>query len=625
MRLLERDDTGKVRLTEDLYNEIPPYAILSHTWGDGEVLFGDLMDGTGRIKPGYDKIRFCGDQAWRDGLRFFWVDTCCIDKSNSVEFQEAINSMFRWYRNATKCYTYLADVSIPSSDVDDKSIWEPAFRASRWFTRRWTLQELIAPMSVEFFSREGLRLGDKRSLERVIHNVTGIPLEALRGGRLSDFTVSDRMAWTETRRTTREEDMAYSLFGIFDVQLPLIYGEGEKRASKRLWEEIKKHEIPSAPSQLWQDYGRLDATSFRILKVMPGEPGSPIKGYLREFDIANPPEYNALSYVWGHEPAIHQIILNSKPAAIRPNLFHALQRIRSPREPFSLWVDSICINQFNEAERNAQVKEMANIYRKAQAVWIWLGEEDLTSKDAMRLISRINRGDSMWVEKWWEEHDFSAFDQVLQRPWFRRRWVIQEAAFSANSVIFCGSLTVHMGAFSYAVDQVRGRLHTIPPPLISTKTTFLNERLPNFRDSPATRLLGIIEKAFKKSDEDSALIRQLSLETLVDLSSFAETTDPRDAIFALLSLANDVELRESHPGGSIVPSYGSSLLDVFGEFTASHLADSQQEERIGCMAGPSLDVARGMSTMPTAARNLKSVSEVPRWQAPATGHYTPKV
>ncbi|KAK0728908.1 NACHT domain-containing protein [Lasiosphaeria miniovina] len=241
MRLLERDDTGEVRLTEDLpKNKIPPYAILSHTWGDGEVLFRDLMDATGKNKAGYAKIRFCGDQAWRDGLRFFWVDTCCIDKSNSVELQEAINSMFRWYRNATKCYTYLMDVSITSPDVNDKSIWEPAFRASRWFTRGWTLQELIAPTSVEFFSREEVHLGDRTALEQVIHDVTGIPLKVLQGGLLSDFSIDDRMAWIEKRTTTREEDMAYSLFGIFDVQLPLIYSEGKQKAFRRLREEINK-------------------------------------------------------------------------------------------------------------------------------------------------------------------------------------------------------------------------------------------------------------------------------------------------------------------------------------------------------------------------------------------------
>ncbi|KAK4461139.1 HET-R [Cladorrhinum samala] len=242
MRLLERDDTGEFRLTDDYLpnSGIPPYAILSHRWGDAEVLFGDFMNGTAKNKAGYAKIRFCGDQAWRDGLKFFWVDTCCIDKSNSTELQEAINSMFRWYRDATKCYAYLGDVSVSTYNLDDKSIWESAFRASSWFTRGWTLQELVAPTSVEFFSREGVYLGNRSTLEQIIHDVTEISAKAIQGGRLSDFSVHERMAWIEKRKTTREEDRAYSLFGIFDVQLPLLYGEGELKAFRRLWEEINK-------------------------------------------------------------------------------------------------------------------------------------------------------------------------------------------------------------------------------------------------------------------------------------------------------------------------------------------------------------------------------------------------
>ena len=242
MRLLKRNKTGEFSLTKDLVggrDDIPHYAIRSHTWGPDteEVSFNDMMDGTNMNKSGYEKIRFCGEQARRDGLQYFWIDTCCIDKSSSAELQEAINSMFQWYRNAAKCYVYLADVSRPALDVDDtpsQLAWDSSFRRSRWFTRGWTLQELIAPALVEFFSKEGERLGNKRSLERNIHALTGIPVKALQGSPLSDFSVLERMLWAKTRDTSRKEDKAYSLLGIFDVYMALIYGEGEENAFKRL-------------------------------------------------------------------------------------------------------------------------------------------------------------------------------------------------------------------------------------------------------------------------------------------------------------------------------------------------------------------------------------------------------
>ncbi|KAN0077370.1 hypothetical protein V8E54_005674 [Elaphomyces granulatus] len=248
MRLLKLNDAGEFDLTKDLLvsDDIPCYAILSHTWGPDteEVSFKDMMDGTAKSKvPGYNKIRFCEEKARHDGLQYFWIDTCCIDKSSSIELQAAINSMFRWYRDAAKCYVYLADVSRPAFDADvnsSKLPWEVSFRKSRWFTRGWTLQELVAPASVQFFSKEGEQLGNKRSLEQHIHEVTGIPIKVLRGSPLSDFTTPERMSWAEKRDTTREEDKAYSLLGIFDVYIPLIYGEGRENAIKRLREEIDK-------------------------------------------------------------------------------------------------------------------------------------------------------------------------------------------------------------------------------------------------------------------------------------------------------------------------------------------------------------------------------------------------
>jgi hypothetical protein len=253
MRLLELSNHGALSLTEFFDDKIPRYAILSHTWRtDGkEVTFKDLSEGTGKSKAGYIKIRFCGEQAASDGLQYFWVDTCCIDKSSSAKLQEAINSMFRWYRVAARCYVYLSDVSIGDCDQNSQFSqfsWESAFRASRWFTRGWTLQELLAPASVEFFSREGKRIGDKKLLERQVHEITGIAVEALQGSPLSRFSVAERFSWAEKRETTRNEDAAYSLLGIFDTRMSLIYGEGREEAFIRLKKKIDKTSKGKSPS-----------------------------------------------------------------------------------------------------------------------------------------------------------------------------------------------------------------------------------------------------------------------------------------------------------------------------------------------------------------------------------------
>ncbi|KAF2440363.1 HET-domain-containing protein, partial [Karstenula rhodostoma CBS 690.94] len=238
MRLLHTASDGRFEWSKNYISnvEIPNYAILSHTWTDEEVTFDDLNNinnGKGldsQNSEGYRKLRFCAEQAKRDGLVYFWVDTCCINKSDSSELQEAINSMFRWYQRAARCYVYLSDVEHDTLDEEG----ELAFKQSRWHTRGWTLQELLAPKSVEFFSKTGRRLGDKESLRHIIHGITGIPVDALHGGQISEFTVSERFSWTENRQTTREEDAAYCLLGIFGIYMPLIYGEGKDNATRRL-------------------------------------------------------------------------------------------------------------------------------------------------------------------------------------------------------------------------------------------------------------------------------------------------------------------------------------------------------------------------------------------------------
>jgi hypothetical protein len=275
MRLLYITNDGKLRWTKNIVRDedIPPYAILSHTWGEQEVLFDDLkdMDSAETIdaqrKEGYRKIRFCAQRSKLDDLDYFWIDTCCIDKSNNTELSKAINSMFRWYQNAKKCYVFLSDVKNDTLEDNGESV----FRQSRWFSRGWTLQELLAPRSVEFFSKEGARLGDKESLKQIIHAVTGIPYEALlaslSGSDLSEFDVAKRFSWAANRQTTEEEDGAYCLFGIFGVHLPLIYGEGREKALKRLKKEIQAASEDIASGTITNTKTRSQSQEERLGKI----------------------------------------------------------------------------------------------------------------------------------------------------------------------------------------------------------------------------------------------------------------------------------------------------------------------------------------------------------------------
>lgn len=254
MRLLRRERSGwwTNSYTFSLVDYNPrngslPYAILSHRWSTNdkdEVTFQDIKQGKANRKvSGYKKLEFCAEQAAHDGLVHFWVDTCCIDKSNTIEVSTAINSMFRWYQNATKCYVYLPDVS---SKQKQEHEWMAAFRHSDWFTRGWTLQELIAPRVVEFFSVEGTKLGSKQSLEQSLCEITGISVRALRGQPLSQIKEQERFDWTVRRETKVEEDMVYCLLGIFDIHMPLIYGEGQQKARARLHRKIQKAAQPNA-------------------------------------------------------------------------------------------------------------------------------------------------------------------------------------------------------------------------------------------------------------------------------------------------------------------------------------------------------------------------------------------
>ncbi|KAK0626098.1 heterokaryon incompatibility protein-domain-containing protein [Immersiella caudata] len=237
MRLLSTKPGNDVPQLEEFIGEenFPPYIILSHTWEDGEVSLQDLRDPAQRTaKQGFQKIQRTCALAARNGFGFTWVDTCCIDKQASAELSEAINSMFRWYEKASVCYAFLSDLAPKDADADLSS----ALHKCRWFTRGWTLQELIAPVEVWFYDRDWNYRGTRSDLADTISAITNIPVPLLRHeASLSDFSVACRIH-------------AYSLIGIFDVHMSLVYGERLK-AFSRLQEAVLQttgdHRRPQHP------------------------------------------------------------------------------------------------------------------------------------------------------------------------------------------------------------------------------------------------------------------------------------------------------------------------------------------------------------------------------------------
>ena len=251
MRLL---DTQSYELHEFFDEEVPAYAILSHRWNDKETSFQDYrkkrdLDSAGRCKI----TNACNFARSVRGQQWLWIDTCCIDKKSSAELSEAINSMFNWYREAVECYAYLEDVR----PTGNGSLVEQRhdFSCSAWFTRGWTLQELIAPDRVLFCNSSWQIVGHKTSddvpahgsselspnLIHEIHKITAIPERVLRWpDAYTEYSMAQRLSWASGRISRRVEDESYCLLGLLQVHMPLLYGE-RQGAFIRLQQEILKN------------------------------------------------------------------------------------------------------------------------------------------------------------------------------------------------------------------------------------------------------------------------------------------------------------------------------------------------------------------------------------------------
>ncbi|KAI1313232.1 HET domain-containing protein [Xylaria venustula] len=232
-----------MRLEEFTPPDLPTYAILSHTWGDDEVTFQEFSNlALAQQRTGYTKIEKTCELATSKDIFYVWVDTCCIDKSSSAELSEAINSMFEWYRLAAVCFAHLSDLD---ENAGSPVLWrdEKNRHICRWFTRGWTLQELLAPAKLEFYDSAWNFRGLKtdKLVMRQLSSMTGIHNREVfeNSNVIQDIPVGERMSWASRRQTKRPEDLAYCLLGIFQVNMPMIYGEGLK-AFQRLQEEIMK-------------------------------------------------------------------------------------------------------------------------------------------------------------------------------------------------------------------------------------------------------------------------------------------------------------------------------------------------------------------------------------------------
>lgn len=268
MRLI---NVHTLEIEEFFEDGIPEYSILSHTWGLEEASFEQWTEHPNpaeSTKRGFVKVLSACRLSQREGFKYIWVDTVCIDKSNRVELTEALNSMFKWYRASAVCYAYLEDLQRQPAAIQMKQL-----PTCRWFTRGWTLQELIAPATVKFYDQTWTLIGTKSELAREISNITLISRRVLHdSGEVPRQSVAQRMSWLANRKTTRKEDIAYCMIGIFDVNMPPIYGEGKKafiRLQEVIIDSINDHTIfcwtwpEDTPKPTWMTFLAPSPSAFR--------------------------------------------------------------------------------------------------------------------------------------------------------------------------------------------------------------------------------------------------------------------------------------------------------------------------------------------------------------------------
>jgi hypothetical protein len=306
-----------------------------------------------KAKQGFDKIKHGCDQAAYNRIQWVWIDTCCINKLNSAELSETINSMYGWFEDAVVCFAHLSDV--PSIGDDN----HPSLRSCKWFTRKWTLQELVALPAVEFYDKDWVLIGTRTDLHPLISEITGIPSAVLTSDKKpKECHVSERMNWASNRTATSVEDEAYSIMGLFDMKQPILYGEGS-RASRRLEDGIRNIYYTATIGM------RLLVTNSRSLKF-------------KNFAATDSPAYAILSHTWG-KPEDELTMLDVRHGRRKRKIGY--QKVKKCCELAAehgfeyLWVDTCCIDKTSSAELQEAICSMYRWYK-------WLRFVMFTSRTA---------------------------------------------------------------------------------------------------------------------------------------------------------------------------------------------------------------------------------------------------
>ncbi|KAK4555648.1 hypothetical protein LTR86_007401 [Recurvomyces mirabilis] len=309
----------------------------------------------------------------------------------------------------------------------------------------------------------------------------------------------------------------------------------------------------------------MEPDAIRCLTILPGDEADGLSCSLQVVRLRDDPVYEALSYSWGAEPATCPIRLHDKTAYIRPNLLGALRVLRHKYQEVRVWVDALCINQANDIEKDHQVSRMGRIYSKAQRTIIWLGEHDASSRQAMTFVAQILNPDFLSRDTWLDDQRILALGRFLTRPWFSRRWIVQEVILAKESTMVVGSSQVHFTDIVDAVEIVKSRLNEIRAALQQPEhyRSYELNLLSEFEDSRAVRLLNSTKDMFLRSNNGTVVPRSATLEELMFHFRGFQNSDLRDSVYALLSLGADTA---SSP---IKVDYSRNVVEVFADFAIS--------------------------------------------------------